>query len=103
MARNISKQNHPIQFQIARLKRRSALNAEKIQLIGKGLIMISLPFAMMYAARGITKYQQAQEKNREAAMHRFEEMPAEQRDKIWKKDQQEALFKYIKNARGIEK
>ena len=103
MVRNISKKDHPIQFQIARLRKRCALNSEQIQLIGKGLVMISLPFAMMYASRGIEKYQKAQEKTREDAIHSYEEMPQEQKDKVWNQKQQEALDAYVKKIRSGER
>lgn len=103
MARNIRKEDHPIQFQIARLRKRCAINSEKIRLIGKGLVMISIPFAMMYASRGIEKYNRAQARRFEANLQWIENMSSEEMNKIWKPKDQQAILEYVKKVRGSER
>ena len=106
MGKNIRKKDHPIQFQIARLHKRCAENFEKAKLIGKGLLAIVVPLGIIYGAGKLPeiteKIKQKQAENREAAMRRFEEMPAAERDKIWTQEQQEAIFEHIDKVRARE-
>jgi hypothetical protein len=107
MAKNIIRKEHPIQYEIIRFKRRCAENAENIRFIGKLLALMSLPFLGLYTAKKIPtvieyiKEQQAI--NRENAIWRFENMPAKERDKIWTKEQQDAIFDHIDNLRAKER
>ena len=107
MAKNIKRKDHPIQYEVARAKRRIAENAENIRFIGKIAALISLPFLMHYAIKklppAIEKFQEQQEVNRQNAIWKFENMPAEKRDKIWTKEQQDAIFKHIDNLRAKER
>ena len=103
MNKNFKRKDHPIRYEIVRLKRYCAWNSEKIKLISQGLLAISLPLATMY---GMTKIpacidaiRLSQLENRERAHRRFEEMSASERDKIWTQEQQDAIFKHIKKVR----
>ena len=107
MAKNIRKKDHPIQYEIARLRRKFAENANNIRFVGKLLALMSLPFLGLYTAKKIPtvieNIKEQQAINRENAIWRFENMPAKERDKIWTKEQQDAIFDHIDNLRAKER
>ena len=107
MAKNIKRQNNPIQYEIARLRRKFAENAENIKFIGKIVALMSLPLLTHFAIKklplAIEKIKEQQALNRENAIWHFENMPAKERDKIWTKEQQEILFKQIDDLRSKER
>ena len=107
MAKNIRKKDHPIQYEIARLRRKFAENADNIRFVGKLLALMSIPILLNYTLKKlpalIENIKDQQALNRANAIWRFENMPVEERNRIWTKKQQEAIFEHIDNLRAKER